>query len=551
MSPRRSSIPFATRLVPVFVFFVVICSLSCGGGRRPGSDPVDSGDSETETEPLIDGEIPGWEMSWVVQAGGSDVLTGGWTSGDRGDGAAALPDGSSFITGNFTDNAVFGRDNPNETVLVNGGAQFDGFVARYAPNGELDWARRFGGDMVSQGIDVVLLDDGGGLAAGRIQGENTFFEGAEGETIVTSPGGTKFGYFAARFSTDGNLLWVTVGGHPDGESAIEGITPLDDDTAFVTGHFAEGLIVNPGGAQEEVLDGYGYHDCFAARLSMEDGTVEWARAMGGSGGDYGFNVAALADDAIMVLGQFEGAAIFGEGQPNEMTLKPSQASRGLFLAKYDFDGALIWAREVGVHGGFEWACGSAMAVSEDRRSVFVASAFYGDLILAEGTKKETTICSAPDGNDIFVAKYDLLGRMEWAKQARWVDEGTGDALLGGIDVTPSGRIVICGSHEGAMLFGEGETNETTLPRPVPGWKDLFIALYEPDGTLEWATSLGGTFDFDFALSTDTLGDRTIFVTGVFGDEMVFGTCTEDAVLLEANGSNDIFLMRLDETEPPT
>jgi hypothetical protein len=37
---------------------------------------------------------------------------------------------------------------------------------------------------------------------------------------------------------------------------------------------------------------------------------------------------------------------------------------------------------------------------------------------------------------------------------------------------------------------------------------------------------------------------------MFGDQTAFGTSAEDAVLLEASGSADMFLMRLDETDPP-
>ncbi len=537
----------AVGAVCLFLAQTLLCCSS--GGKRPASDDPDSGDTETEseTEPLIDGEIPGWEMSWVVKAGGSHVFNG-WVLGDRGDSVSALPDGSTFVTGNFTDSAVFGEGDPNETVLVNGGGDFDGFVARYAPNGELTWARRFGSEMQNHGFFVIAVDDGGGLVTGRIQDENVFFEGAQGETTVTSPAGYENGFFVARFDGAGNLLWVTTGGHPDGESLINAISPIDDSSAIVAGTFQWRLTYNEGTPLEETIDAYWAHDVFVASMSLVDGSIEWLEKVGGEGDDHGGSLALLSDDSFVFLGSFGENALLGEGQPNETYLE-CKGSSSLFLAKYGLDGALIWARDVGVDGSVPWKYSTELSVTDGGDGFVIASGFRGKVVLGEGTTKETVLTANPDGRDIFLAKFLMDGNLEWAKQIHWVSERQGKALAGEISVMPGGNITLCGAFEGAIVFGVGEPNETTLPDPLPGGKDIFVSLFNPDGSLEWAVGMGGSFDFDFAFGVDTLDDDTFFVTGMFGDEAVFGTSAADAVLMSADGSADMFLMKLNKTTP--
>ena len=96
----------------VTVGIIALATLTCcsSGGKRPGSDHVDSGDTETETAPLIEGEIPGWQMSWVLREGGAEICNMFYQ--DRGNAVAALPDESTYVTGYFSRTATFGEGDP-------------------------------------------------------------------------------------------------------------------------------------------------------------------------------------------------------------------------------------------------------------------------------------------------------------------------------------------------------------------------------------------------------------------------------------------------------
>jgi len=536
-------------LGPAALAALMLLPCCSSGGKRPGSDPVDSGDSETETEPLIEGEIPGWTMSWIVQEGGpveGDI----YSFNDRATSVATLSDGSTYTTGIFSGTAIFDQGGPNETVLNDEGGSYDGFVAKYSPGGELAWARQIGTPMDASGFEVTVLDDGGGLVAGRTEDETTYFHGAPGETTLTTPAGPKNGFFIARFGADGELIWVSIGGDPEEESwsGVFGIAVVSDDVAVVTGTFRDRLVTNPGTIYQLETESYGDSDIFVAGVSLEDGSIEWVEKAGSVEDDKGAGVVSSNDGSAVVLGKYRGSPLLGEGQPNETQLDEGP---GLFLARYGPGGELEWARTA-VEGIVPVMNKRTISMTHIGGGFAIATAFSGTAVLDRGCKTETVLTTAEDGEDILLASYSSSGALEWVKHAKWTGEGHSEAITCAISVSPAGRIALSGAYEGEMIFGPGEPQETLLPRNTWAGEDMFLALFEPDGSLEWATSFNGDVPgAEFGDGVEFRGEHTIFFCGRFYGEMVFGTCAEDAVLLEASGSADMFLMRLDETEPPT
>ena len=71
-----------------------------------------------------------------------------WTADLDGDGniSWALPDGGTYVTGQFTDTATFGKDEANQTTLISPNPSTpDIYLAKYDADGALVWAKRAGG----------------------------------------------------------------------------------------------------------------------------------------------------------------------------------------------------------------------------------------------------------------------------------------------------------------------------------------------------------------------------------------------------------------------
>lgn len=142
---------------------------------------------ETVIEPFGYGDIflaryaADGTLDWVVRAG-SDFI-------DQAQGLAAWSDGSSVVTGFYHTGAVFGEGGPNETVLkIPLGGRRTVFVARYSPDGALEWATRAAYDYDAVGTAAAITADGAVLVAGYFEGTAVFGEGEPHETVLESHG---------------------------------------------------------------------------------------------------------------------------------------------------------------------------------------------------------------------------------------------------------------------------------------------------------------------------------------------------------------------------
>jgi hypothetical protein len=142
---------------------------------------------------------PDGSLMWAVQAGGS--WTDDWGTGDTGKSIAALPGGASLVTGFFIVEATFGAGEANETTFNAGGKEV--FVARFEPDGTLDWVVRAGGEGDDRGQGIAALADGSALVTGYFSGEAVFGSGEPGETVLTAAGeGDGEDIFVARYDPE-------------------------------------------------------------------------------------------------------------------------------------------------------------------------------------------------------------------------------------------------------------------------------------------------------------------------------------------------------------
>ncbi len=155
---------------------------------------------------------------------------GGGTNFDLANGVSALPDGSSIITGYFSDTAAFGATNLTSAGSV------DSFASKLNADGSYAWAMRGGGPNYDVGWGVSALPDGSSVITGSFADTASF-----GATILTSAGPDDS--FTARILADAPQA-------PTGASASAGIRQ-----ATITWNAVAGGLVNsytataaPGGA---------------------------------------------------------------------------------------------------------------------------------------------------------------------------------------------------------------------------------------------------------------------------------------------------------------
>ena len=451
------------------------------------------------------------DLAWAKRAGSSVFEAGNAIGVDSS--------GNTYVTGSygreessFTDPIIFGPGETRETTLEIQADTAYMFLAKYASNGNLVWAKRDGVGNITRAFDLAVDSSGNTYVTGFFDSSvNTIFGPNEtNETTLTrnNDGDTfiRTNIFVAKFAADGNLVWVK---RTEGVAAHvgSGIAVDDSGNVYVTGTYSGIAIFGPGEAGETTLTSdnpsiFAENEIFVAKYTG-DGDLIWAKSAGGPNFDRGFHIAVDGSGNAYVTGFFDGTATFGLGEAGETTLT-SDNSR--FLAKYTTNGDLVWVKA---------DAGGDIAL-DNSGNVYVTGGF--------SVTKHT-----PDGDPI------------WSKRLG----GRGN----GIAVNSSDNAYVTGFFEGSATFGPGEANETTLTSD--GGVDIFVAKFTTAGDLIQVKRAGGTTnDSGFDIAADNSGNA--YVTGFFSSTATFGPGEANQAMLTSvdsenlNGEGDIFVAKFSD-----
>lgn len=264
-------------------------------------------------------------------------------------------------------------------------------------------------------------------------------------------------------------------------------------------------------------------DLFIAKYDA-NGNVLWAKNIGGAGNSEN-SVSTDSSGNIFLIGTASHDSItFGF---------TTLINSGMFIAKYDSNGNGIWAKAVGnsslLQGG--------IVCTDKSGSVFASGTFYGSTMTI-GTIKVANPDTSISKNswNLFIAKYDSDGNLLWAKCAGWM----GNAGVPSMSTDLNGNVFISGFFDGTYL----RFDSITLTNLNPYFADAFIAKYDANGSVLWAKNAGGTGSFANSVSADAEGN--VFVTGRF-DNYYKGSSTIilDTITLVQPGNDAVFIAKYD------
>jgi hypothetical protein len=128
----------------------------------------------------------------------------------------------------------------------------------------------------------------------------------------------------------------------------------------------------------------------------------------------------------------------------------------------------------------------------------------------------TTTFTSLGHSDIFIAKHNKSGVLQWVKSAGGADGEYGSDIA----VDAGGYVYITGGFSGTATFGSTDVTSA-------GSSDVFVAKYTNSGVLEWIQSAGGTGS-DQGTSIAVDGSGNAYITGNFSNTATFGTSTVTA-----------------------
>jgi hypothetical protein len=173
-------------------------------------------------------------------------------------------------------------------------------------NGNIVWAKTYGGTGFDIASSVQQTSDGGYIVAG----------------YTTSFGAG--GAFLVKTDANGNIQWAKTYGVIDSDLASS-VQQTSDG-----GYILAGLTYSSGAGW--------YADIFLIKTDA-NGNIQWAKTYGGTNDDWAYSVQQTSDGGYIVAGRTES---FGAGYDD------------IFLIKTDANGNIIWAKTYGgIYG--DWA----------------------------------------------------------------------------------------------------------------------------------------------------------------------------------------------------
>ena len=234
---------------------------------------------------------------------------------DGGSSIALDASGNIYTTGSFQETVDFNPGSGTFNLTSPGPTPFnesppsDIFISKLDPTGNFVWAKQMGGSMNDYVMSITI--DHGGSGAVYTTG---FFSGTADFDPDTSVGNvfnlTGTGNFISKLDSSGNFVWAKrQGGGAFRTLRTSGYSIATDHfgNVYATGTFVGTADFDPG-ADTFNLTSAGGLDIFISKLNSS-GNFVWAKAVGGTGYDYGRSIAIDASGSVHVSGYFRSPSI--------------------------------------------------------------------------------------------------------------------------------------------------------------------------------------------------------------------------------------------------
>ena len=219
------------------------------------------------------------------------------------------------------------------------------------------------------------------------------------------------------------------------------------------GYIALGRVGSDDG---DVVGNNGRNDIWVVKLD-ESGNTEWSKAYGGMSDEYAHEIKATIDGGYV----FVGATYSNDGD-----ISQNKGYCNAWIVKIDSLGNIQWQK---TYGGSMFDAAHSIFQTSDGGYIFTGSVTSNDGDIPGNLH---------GGDDFWIVKLSENGDMEWQKLLGGSNNDNGDA----IKQTSDGGYIACGrakSTDGDVTYNNGNM-------------DCWVIKLNAAGDIEWQNTLGGT-----------------------------------------------------------
>ena len=299
--------------------------------------------------------------------------------------------------------------------------------------------------------------------------------------------------FFVKYDADGNVLWA----RSTGENTYDEAKSIAVDASgniYIAGDFN----YSTEGPTVRVTDRY--PSLFLSKYDAK-GEVLWRKNVLGTNSIEMSSIALDATGNIYIAGKFNSPTITF-GSTSLKNADKAGYTQDLFLAKYDANGNVLWAKSAGGMND-DWATSVA---TDATGNIYVGGSFNIDTV--------TTVSSilTTNAGRKFLLKCDANGNVLWSKNDK--------AWAHSIAVDASGNIYVTGKFS-TITFRSGAIKESS-----ENINDIFLMKCDANGTVLWAKGVvcKSYSDEVNSITVDAFGNA--YIAGEFGSpDITFGATT--------------------------
>lgn len=438
-------------------------------------------------------------------------------------GLAADESGTRYMTGLFRGTVDFDplvNRADGTDILSSANGTDDGFVAKYAADNTLLWARRMGGSAVESNVNVPL-EQGEAIAVdskGNVFVTGNFLGTANFGSYQLTSAGSSDG-FLTKLDSNGNFLWAQRWG-----SAVP-------DQAYDLSVDSSGNAAVVGTPRQLSQTGGFYFNGMVVRKYAATGNLLWGHQINNLGGT-ATNVVTDASGSVLVSGTFDGTVDF-----NPHPKKTADVAGVLGVSSGAGYNEYIW--KLSSLGDFQRVtpiidtANSSFWIADldidPAGNVYAGGVYSGAVDFDPGSGVVYRLPTAASKSG-FIAKLSAAGQWTWAKSLG------ADATVDNLVVDASG--VYVGGHFSNTFFPTG----ASALSQSNGHYDIFLVKLDLNGTYQWSTTFGGA-NYEFLRGLATNGGN-IYLAGWFTGTVDFDPDPDSAYELTNPAWTDTFLVTL-------
>lgn len=421
---------------------------------------------------------------------------------------------------------VYSKSNDGDIIGNNGGK--DICLLKLDKYGKIQWQKSYGGTQNEYLNSLIQTSDGGYIFSANNGNLSSVSTENTGSTVNQND-------WIVKLDASGSILWQKFFdvGNEIAETADKGyIVSVFIDTTIIQNNTTTYSKVNKirkinqqgeiewqknieGSKIVKTTDG-NYCICSESNWSKdadirywkinEQGDILWERKIGGSGTDFARDVQQTSDG---------GCVITGVTFSNDGDVAGNHGNGDIWMVKINSSGNIEWQRCI---GGSKLDENDLSVLPTNDGGYMITTVAYsvdGDFIGANGS----------DNGDIWIAKMNKFGIIEWKKCMGGSGEDAPDAILKSL-------------NGGYFISGITNSNDGNVSGFKGGEFDFWIAEINSIGELLWQKCLGGS-------GVDYFDNRSKLSLTPDGDIMLIGvTDSNDKDVTGNHGESDIWVVKL-------